>query len=114
LPFWICRQRAGSCGNTWAELAPTRSREGSYGYAGRTQPGGPAETAGRSIKRMVQPRDVFLGGCSWESPGEGQIRMIRNTRRSSYDWEKASACREVKGESTYREPGVWPMACGER
>ena len=26
LPFWMYRQGAGSCGNTWAELAPTRSR----------------------------------------------------------------------------------------
>ena len=55
-PFRICRQRAGSCGNTRAELAPTRYRDGSQLVAGLTQSGVLAKTAGRSIKRMVQLR----------------------------------------------------------
>jgi hypothetical protein len=66
LPFWICRQRAGSGGNNWVELAPTRYREGSR-RAGRTQPGVLAKIAGRSIKRTVQPRDSRSDGYSWES-----------------------------------------------
>jgi hypothetical protein len=46
---------------------PEEARE----VAGRTQPGVPAETAGRSIKRMVQLRKRRLDGDSWESPVEG-------------------------------------------
>ena len=36
-----------------------------------TQSGVPAKTAGRSIKRMVQPRNVTPDDYSWESPVEG-------------------------------------------
>jgi hypothetical protein len=95
LPLWICRQRAGSCGNTWAELAPTRYRGGSCS-TGRTQPGVLAKTAGRSIKRTVQPRNSRLDRYSWESPTVGKTRQSRDIRRSSNQWEKAGACREAK------------------
>jgi hypothetical protein len=67
LPLRVCRQRAGSCGNTRAELTPTRYRGGSCS-TGRTQPGVLAKTAGRSIKRTVQPRNSRLDRYSWESP----------------------------------------------
>ena len=70
LPFWISRLGAGSCGNTRAELAPTRYRGGSC-RTGRTQPGVLAKTAGRSIKRTVQLRKCRPDGYSWESPVEG-------------------------------------------
>ena len=36
-----------------------------------TQSGMPAKAAGRSIKRMVQPRKLTLDGNSWESPDAG-------------------------------------------
>ena len=38
---------------------------------GRTQPGALAKTAGRSIKRMVQLRDIRPDSNSWESLVEG-------------------------------------------
>ncbi|KKL86370.1 hypothetical protein LCGC14_1945380, partial [marine sediment metagenome] len=38
---------------------------------GLTQSGVPAKTAGRSIKRMVQPRKISSDGDNWESPIEG-------------------------------------------
>ena len=38
---------------------------------GFTQSGMPAKAAGRSIKRMVQPRKLTPDGYSWESPGAG-------------------------------------------
>ena len=38
---------------------------------GFTQSGMPAKTAGRSIKRMVQPRKLTLDRYSWESPDAG-------------------------------------------
>ncbi len=50
---------------------PRHGTEAARRYAGLTQPGVPAKTAGRSIKRMVQPRDVAPDGNSWESPVEG-------------------------------------------
>jgi hypothetical protein len=50
---------------------PRHGPEEARKVAGRTQPGGPAKTAGRSIKRMVQPRERLPGGCSWESPVGG-------------------------------------------
>jgi len=93
---------------------PRHGTEAARRDAGLTQPGVPAKTAGRSIKRMVQLRDVAPDGYSWESPVEGQIRFSRNIRRSSHVREKASVCREAKGMSTCRGPGVGPSACGER
>ena len=96
MPLRVCRQRAGSCGNTRAELAPTRYRGGSC-RTGRTQPGVLAKTAGRSIKRTVQPRDSRLDRYSWESPTVGKTRQSRDIRRSSIHLEKAGACREAKG-----------------
>jgi hypothetical protein len=39
---------------------------------GFTQSGMPAKAAGRSIKRMVQPRKLTPDGYSWESPDAGQ------------------------------------------
>ncbi|MBW1926912.1 MAG: hypothetical protein JRI35_06955 [Deltaproteobacteria bacterium] len=83
MPFWICRLGAGSCGNTRAELAPTRHGlnlprhgvETAFAHCirgiGFTQSGMPAKAAGRSIKRMVQPRKLTPDGYSWESPGAG-------------------------------------------
>ena len=47
---------------------PEKARYVSESYPVR---GGPAKTAGRSIKRMVQPRDVSPDSDSWESSGEG-------------------------------------------
>ena len=73
-----------------------------------------AKPTGRSIKRMVQPREITLDEYSWESPVAGQTRRGRDTRRSSTFKEKARACREEKGMSTCREPGVRPAACRER
>ena len=74
MPFWICRQRAGSCGNTRAELAPTRYRDGSR-EAGFTQSGVQAKAAGHSIKRMVQPRKM-CPDTSWESALRGVYQFI--------------------------------------
>ena len=113
MPFWICRQRAGSCGNIRAELAPTRYRDGSQ-LAGFTQSGVPAKTAGRSIKRMVQPRKISSDGYNWESPIEGQTLLGGDTRRSSIFREKARVARVEKGTSTWQGPGVRPSACGDR
>ncbi|MFC1859418.1 hypothetical protein ACFL9U_15520 [Thermodesulfobacteriota bacterium] len=93
---------------------PRHGTETARRDAGFTQSGVPAKAAGRSIKRMVQPRDITPDGYSWESPGEGQIRLSRNIRRSSIVGEKARACREAKGISTCKGPGVWLSACGER
>ena len=56
---------------TYGSNLPRHGPEKARKYAGRTQSGGLAKAAGRSIKRMVQPRDYNLDGDSWESPGEG-------------------------------------------
>jgi hypothetical protein len=72
LPFWMCRQGAGTGGNTRAELALTRYREGSQ------QSG-----SNPSIKRMVQLRKTDPDRYSWESPGEGETPLSGDTRRSS-------------------------------
>jgi hypothetical protein len=50
---------------------PRHGTETARRNAGLTQSGVPAETAGRSIKRMVQLRKTRLDGDSWESPVEG-------------------------------------------
>ena len=81
---------------------------------GRTQPGVLAKTAGRSIKRTVQPRNSRLDRYSWGSPTVGKTRQSRDIRRSSIHLEKAGACREAKGMCTCRETGVRPTACGDR
>ena len=93
---------------------PRQSTETARRDTSFTQSGVLAKTAGRSIKRMVQPRNIRPDDYSWESPVEGQIRVNRNIRRSSVRREKASACREAKGMCTCRGPGVGPSACGER
>ena len=93
---------------------PRQSTETARRDTSFTQSGVLAKTAGRSIKRMVQPRNLKSDDYSWESPIEGQIRVDRNIRRSSFLREKASACREAKGMCTCRGPGVGPSACGER
>jgi hypothetical protein len=68
--------------------------------AGFTQSEVLAETAGRSIKRMVQLRKRRPGGNSWESLVEGQTPLSGDTRRSSSFWEKAGAVRDAKGVCT--------------
>jgi len=50
---------------------PRQGAETARRDAGFTQSGVLAETAGRSIKRMVQLRKRRLDGDSWESPVEG-------------------------------------------
>ena len=50
---------------------PRHGTEAARRDAGLTQSGVPAKTAGRSIKRMVQPRDISPDRYSWESPVEG-------------------------------------------
>jgi hypothetical protein len=47
---------------------PEKARKECGSYLAR---GGPAKAAGRSIKRMVQPREKIPEGYCWESPGEG-------------------------------------------
>ena len=75
LPFRVCRLEAGLGGNTQVELASTRHREGWYRKGtGRTQSGVLAKTAGRSITRMVQPRELRPDRYYWESPVGGQTR----------------------------------------
>ena len=69
--------------------------------AGLTQSGVPAKTAGRSIKRMVQPRKISSDGDNWESPIEGQTLHGGDTRRSCKLGEKARVAREAKGTSTW-------------
>mgnify|MGYP001819179506 FL=1 len=50
---------------------PRHGAETALRLAGLTQSGVPAKTAGRSIKRMVQPRKILSDGHNWESPIEG-------------------------------------------
>lgn len=40
--------------------------------------------------------------------------MRQATCRSDNVTEKTKVCREGKGKSTCKRPGVWPVACGER
>ncbi len=107
-------------GNTQAELASTRHREGWYRKGtGRTQSGVLAESAGRSIKRMVQPRELRPDDYSWESPVVGQTRWGERSLKAGYTpilyvEGEGRAGREAKGERTCRGPGVRPAACGER
>ena len=93
---------------------PRHGTETARRLAGLTQSGVPAKTAGRSIKRMVQPRKISSDGYNWESPIEGQTLLGGDTRRSYQYWEKVGACREEKGMSTCGGPGVRPTACGDR
>jgi hypothetical protein len=110
------RLGARSGGNTWAELAPTWCREGSCGSkrVGRTWSGMLAKTAGRNITRTVQLREMRPDRHHQESPVAGQTRLWRDIRRPSTLMGKADADREAKETRTCREPGVRPMACGER
>jgi len=50
---------------------PRQGTETARRDTGFTQSGVLAKTAGRSIKRMVQPRNMMPDGDSWESPVEG-------------------------------------------
>ena len=93
---------------------PRHGTETARRLAGLTQSGVPAKTAGRSIKRMVQPRKISSDGYNWESPIEGQTLLGGDTRRSSIFREKARVARVEKGTSTRQGPGVRPSACGDR
>ena len=93
---------------------PRHGTETARRVAGLTQSGVLAKTAGRSIKRMVQPRKILSDGDNWESPIEGQTLHGRDTRRSSKLREKARVVREEKGTSTWQGPEVRPSACGDR
>ena len=93
---------------------PRHGTETARRFAGLTQSGVPAKTAGRSIKRMVQPRKISSDSDSWESPIEGQTLLCGDTRRSSIFREKARVARVEKGTSTWQGPGVRPSACGDR
>ncbi len=65
---------------------PRHGAETAPRNAGFTQSGVLAETAGRSIKRMVQLRKRRPDGDSWESPVEGHTPLSEDTRRSSRIW----------------------------
>ena len=55
MPFWISRLGAGSCGNSGPNLPRHGTETARRKMSCLTQSGVLAETAGRSIKRMVQP-----------------------------------------------------------
>ena len=93
---------------------PRHGTETARRLAGLTQSGVPAKTAGRSIKRMVQPRKISSDGHNWESPIEGQTLHCGDRRQSCKFGEKARVAREAKGTSTWQGPGVKPSACGDR
>ena len=63
----------------------------------RIQPGVLAKPADRSMKRIVQPRELTPDGHCWKSPVGGQTRLRWATRRPFTLKGKASADRGWKG-----------------
>jgi hypothetical protein len=69
---------------------------------GFTQSGMPTKTAGRSIKRMVQPRKLSPDGNSWESPDAGQTCIQAGYTPIFYDYGEGQGVQGSKGHEHLR------------